>query len=106
MYMNDEQIRKDYRRAQDKRAAIRTLAQVNGVSVTAMREHLFLLNEELPPRRQDTADKTRFPVLYRQGLNDWEIAQTAGCSASTVYQWRKRNGLPKNDTRRRRRRYE
>lgn len=36
--------------------------------------------------------------LYEEGLVDIEIANKVGCSQSSIYQWRKRRGLPPNGT--------
>ena len=32
--------------------------------------------------------------LYEQGLSDYKIAEQMGCAASTISEWRKKNGLP------------
>ena len=36
--------------------------------------------------------------LYKQGLNDTQIAEIQGVSASAVLYWRKRRGLPCNNS--------
>ena len=52
------------------------------------------LREWAEKQREETEVKLR--PLYDQGLSDVQMAQTAGCSTSTVYSWRKRCGLPNN----------
>ena len=35
-------------------------------------------------------------ALYKQGLNDGQIAKAVGCSRSGIWHWRKINNLPAN----------
>lgn len=35
-------------------------------------------------------------ALWRYGKNDCEIADAMGVTSSAIWQWRKRNDLPKN----------
>ena len=39
---------------------------------------------------------TTLEALWNNGLVDREIAKKLNCSHSTVFVWRKRNGLPSN----------
>lgn len=34
--------------------------------------------------------------LWKAGKNDCRIADEMGCTASAIWQWRRRNDLPKN----------
>lgn len=54
-----------------------------------------------PPNKDRRGTEPRFDwkrarELYRQGLNDLQIARELKCHASTVWQWRNKNGLPVN----------
>lgn len=51
--------------------------------------------EEVPKKNRKEKEEERL-ALYNQGLNDYEIADIQRISQSTVYQWRKKNGLKKN----------
>lgn len=37
--------------------------------------------------------------LWWAGKNDCRIAYEVGCTASAIWQWRRKNGLPKNTER-------
>lgn len=37
--------------------------------------------------------------LWMAGKNDCRIADEVGCTSSAIWQWRRKNGLPKNTER-------
>ena len=49
---------------------------------------------KLPKRA--IADRETIRKLYEKGYNDHEIARTVGCTGSSVWAWRRREGLPAN----------
>ena len=96
MTMTNEEIVRHYRQAADKSAEIRVLADLN---VTDRNEIIAILEdagEVLPGKHRAGKLDGKIKPLYEQGLNDAEIAERLGCSATAVAKWRKRNGLPVN----------
>lgn len=67
--------------------SISTLTELSGLPVSEIRYALGL------PERQSRFDRSSWPDLYDQGLNDREIANIFGCHTSTVRDWRVENGL-------------
>ena len=45
-------------------------------------------------RKRDAYNWDLARTLHGQGLHDAEIGAALGCSATTVYEWRRREGLP------------
>src|SRR6056297_1116016 len=46
--------------------------------------------------RQHKHNKTKMKELYDAGMTDQQIIKEMGCNRTTVYLWRKKNGLPVN----------
>ena len=66
---------------------VTVLTELSGLPVSEIRYALGL------PERQSRFDRSSWPDLYDQGLNDREIADKFGCHTSTVRDWRVENGL-------------
>lgn len=118
-YMSDGEIITDFRQAKDQMAQIEILADQNCVSKAEMREklqELGLLPGEPPPKpeqkpepkpepapilpaphKQPPArppmDELRAMELFREGLDDLQIAETLGETKNRVIEWRYRMHL-------------
>lgn len=60
------------------------------------KQTLIVVKGSRPGRR---ADDQRYQVvrsLYKQGLDDYRIAELTGFSRGTILKWRQREGLPAN----------
>lgn len=66
-----------------------TVREEKGVRVLWSPAHKY----QVPPKAYRASV---FEEFYNQGLNDLQIAKKAGCSHSTVANWRKRTGRPPN----------
>ncbi len=96
MTMTNEEIVRHYRQADDKAADIKVLADLN---VTGKDEIIGILEaagEKIPGRSRGSKLDGKIKPLYEQGLNDAEIVGRLGCTAPTIANWRRRNGLPVN----------
>ncbi|NLM52887.1 MAG: helix-turn-helix domain-containing protein, partial [Firmicutes bacterium] len=65
-----------------------------GVSSTSV--YNWRIKNGLPPHRKNAKKYEEFLKLYKQGLNDSEIARKVGTYPATVYRWRTKNNLPAN----------
>ena len=100
MQMSDHEILYEYRHAVNPAAQIKVLAELNAVSVGAMRNKLLDLGAELPdvtitPRNLTASaiDHARAWELYNLGLCDHDMAEALGVSKNTVANWRNQNDL-------------
>ena len=101
MQMSDHEILYEYRHAVNPAAQIKVLAELNAVSVGAMRNKLLDLGAELPAEPTKTPrnlaasaiDHTRAWELYNEGLCDHDMAEALGVSKNTVANWRNQNDL-------------
>ena len=100
MQMSDHELLYEYRHAVNPAAQIKVLAELNAVSVGAMRNKLLDLGAELPdvtitPRNLTASaiDGARAWELYNEGLCDHDMAETLGVSKKTVANWRQQNDL-------------
>ena len=106
--MTEGEIVAAFRQAAEPMAQRVILAELNDTSVERIDEILRsggVFPEELPelagvkPRRpRAELEEAAARALYGQGKNDREIAQALGVSKSCVRNWRKRRGLPPNDS--------
>ncbi len=102
MYMTDKEILDSYRQAEDRRAQITVLADLNACKDSEMRDYLIALGEEAPPLRKRKAPATKKPpmdelrakTLYDEGLDDTAIADALGEKETRVGEWRRRMRLP------------
>lgn len=95
MQMTDGEILRSWNNAEDQKAQVAILADLNAVSVSAMREKLLELGAENVPAGRKKAncphaklDELRAMELYNEGMNDLEIAECLGVALSTVTRWR------------------
>ena len=100
MQMSDHELLYEYRHAVNPAAQIKVLAELNAVSVGAMRNKLLDLGAELPdvtitPRNlaASAIDHARAWELYNEGLCDHDMAEALGVSKNTVANWRNQNDL-------------
>lgn len=106
MYMTSDEICVRYRQAKDKKAQIRILADLNAASkqeIISVLEAAGIPLPEKPARKtpdKPKSEKTfKFDTdlakqLYDKGLIDAEISELVGVSNSTIWKWRKHQGLP------------
>ena len=93
MYMDDGEIVRDSLQAKDRKAQVGILADLN----LTTRSHVLdiLAKHGLDARRKKLEDH-ELMSLYKDGLNDSQIAKTLGVSATAIKHWRIKNGLDGN----------
>ena len=104
MQMSDGEILSSWKNAQNQKEQVGILADLNAVSVSKMREKLLELGaENVPAGRKKPGPSPRYKLdelrameLYNDGMNDLEMAECLGVSATTVTQWRGRMRLGPN----------
>lgn len=94
----EDEIRAKYRMAKDKADMLQVLAELTASSQKEIAEFLGV-DEPSGVKRKYTKPKgsinqERAWELYRQGLNDKEMAEQLGVTRSGVNSWRHKHGLP------------
>lgn len=94
LFMTDEEIRKAYKEARDRRGQISILAQLNCTTEKTIAD---ILGVELEKRTHAIRiQEDAFRKLYDEGKNDREIAEALGVNKSSVTAARNRLKLPPN----------
>jgi len=98
MIYTDDEIRDSFRKAQDKKAQVRVLAELNGTDVETMGKKLVELGliPAPPAPKVPPFDEARAMELYNEGLCDLDIAEMLGVSVQTFSIWRRNHNLPSN----------
>jgi len=98
MIYTDDEIRDSFRKAQDKKAQVRVLAELNGTDVETMGKKLVELGliPAPPAPKKPPFDEARAMELYNEGLCDLDIAEMLGVSVQTFSIWRRNHNLPSN----------
>lgn len=98
MIYTDDEIRDSFRKAQDKKAQVRVLAELNGTDVETMGKKLVELGliPAPPAPKEPPFDEARAMELYNEGLCDLDIAEMLGVSVQTFSIWRRNHNLPSN----------
>ena len=96
MIMTEYEIKQAYRLAKYPNRQIKILAQLNACRTKEIRK--IVADEENISGfgryvQATEEDKMR---LYSMGLSDYGIAEALGTSATTIFNWRKKNNLPNN----------
>lgn len=94
--MDEGEIVRDYLQAKDRKAQIGILAELNLTS----KNHILAILARYGLDAKDCIlkpeENPEFMRLYRDGLNDTEMAKALEVSHDTVRRWRRRNGLDSN----------
>ena len=95
--MTDSEIIGSWRRAQDKRAQVKILADLNAVTAQEMQAKLEELQlwPEKKPARELTERERKVEELVGEGLDDVDIAERLGLSVWTAGDTRRKLGLKK-----------
>ena len=98
----DHKIRSLYDEAKDKKSEVPILAELCAVPLEAMAAKLRDLGYDLPEikrkgpapscRKRNTIDEARALALSQEGLDDLQIAERLGVSASSIGAWRRKRG--------------
>lgn len=91
--MSKTEIRTRYRDLDPKQNRIKLLAELNGCS----EERIAKILQTKPKAKKKYRPRINpeiFRESYNLGLTDSEIAAKFGRDKTSVYQWRKKNGLP------------
>lgn len=110
MYMTDEEICRHYRLSADKRDAIQVLADLNATDRYSIREVLGRagLTKPLKPRVEKNLPKNNAEMarqidrMLREGMTQYDIADTLGCTRETVKRHAKQLGFESKNERRKR----
>lgn len=90
----------DFRQAKYKARQIKIMAQLYNCSQEEIIKVLQNAGEKIPPKREFVAWKrvnyAEVERLYKLGMSAGEISRTMEIGNSTVFDWRKRNGLAAN----------
>lgn len=92
--LSPHEVRTMYKQAKNPEQMIGTLAELTDSTKTQMRAFLGVTKKKRTPPAK--LDKEKAMELYQQMYTDREIANKLGAAKTTVYEWRKRNGLPSN----------
>lgn len=95
MVYSDAEIRDIFRKAQDKEAQVKVLAELNGTDLETMSRKLMDLGLiKTLVREKVSFDEIRAMELYNEGLCDFDIAETLGVGVQGFSVWRRNKGLP------------
>ncbi len=86
--LSKEEVRERYRKAQNKKAIIKVLAELTLSSPKEVKAFLGL------PIAQNNHEARM--ALYLEGKNDHAIGDALDCAPHEIYSWRKKHGLPPN----------
>ena len=101
-YMTDDEIRRDYTKAKDRKRQLGILADMNCVSKAAMRNKLIELGlilgtptEEKPKKVtvDQKIDEGRARALIAGDVRDEDIAKEFGVSVKSFQSWRRGKGI-------------
>lgn len=93
MYMDEGEIVRDYLQAKDREAQVSILADLN---LTTRSHVLDILAKHGLDVRRKNLEGNELMSLYKDGLNDSQIARELGVSATAIKRWRIKNGLDAN----------
>lgn len=91
--LSPAEVRERFRRADNKRQIIQVLAELTGSSEAEMLDFLGIERPKSTAKPPRKLDSKKAMELYREGLNDSEIARRLDVSDNSVHLWRRRNGL-------------
>lgn len=90
MYMDEGEIVRDYLQAKDRKAQVAILADLNLTTRSHILDILAQNGVNVHKRKLEDHELMR---LYKDGLNDSQIARELGVSATAIKHWRIKNGL-------------
>lgn len=90
--LSPDEVRSKYLAAEDKCKALQLLADLTGTTYTEVAEFLGV---DIKKKRRNKLVGTNILELYHAGMSDAEIASRLNVTAAGVYDWRKRNKLPR-----------
>lgn len=93
MYMDEGEIVRDYLQAKDREAQVAILADLNLTTRSHILDILSQNGVNVHKRKLEDHELMR---LYKDGLNDSQIARELGVSATAIKHWRIKNGLDAN----------
>lgn len=93
--MTDNELRTNWRNAEDHTKQIKILAELNACSTEEITQRLVKLGL-LEDKEKNSFDFMRCAELYAEGKSDLEIAEMLGESVRKVQRWRKSKGFRAN----------
>lgn len=93
--MTDDELRTNWRNAEDQTKQITILAELNACSAEEITQRLVKLGL-LEGKEKNSFDFMRCAELYAEGKSDLEIAEMLGEPIRKVQRWRKSKGLRAN----------
>ena len=93
--MTDDELRTNWRNAEDQTKQIAILAELNACSAEEITQRLVKLGL-LEGKEKNSFDFMRCAELYAEGKSDLEIAEMLGEPIQKVQRWRKSKGLRAN----------
>jgi|GEM_PF-2530166 len=99
---SDGEIRAHYRDALDKAGAIKILCDLTLLAEEEIRVILGDAADVVPakkkePKKRFFYDYTDARKFYDAGLTDTQISEKTGIDLRSIWHWRKKEGLPKNE---------